>query len=228
MISLAALLATGMALVPAGEVAPFLKATGPVQVDTFAIDETPVTNGDFVKFVRAHPEWRRSRVNALFAERGYLASWASDVEPGAKNPASSPVVEVSWFAAKAYCASLGKRLPSTFEWERAAEGDADSTARILSWYSAPSAVVLPSVSGRANRFGVRDLFGVIWEWTLDFGDAAIDVDQTGAAQFCGAGAANAADANDAATFMRWAFRSSLRASYALRNLGFRCAKDVTK
>jgi formylglycine-generating enzyme required for sulfatase activity len=43
-------------------------------------------------------------------------------------------------------------------------------------------------------------------------------------RFCGAGAATAADATDYATFMRYAFRSSLRASYTVRNLGFRCSQ----
>ena len=46
--------------------------------------------------------------------------------------------------------------------------------------------------------------------------------------FCGAGAVGSADVADYAAFMRFAFRGSLRGSYCVRNLGFRCASDVEK
>ena len=45
------------------------------------------------------------------------------------------------------------------------------------------------------------------------------------ALFCGSGGARAIDPSDSATFMRYAFRSSLKARYTVRNLGFRCARD---
>lgn len=45
-------------------------------------------------------------------------------------------------------------------------------------------------------------------------------------RFCGAGAVTAADKNDYASFMRIAFRSSLKAGYTAGSLGFRCARDV--
>jgi formylglycine-generating enzyme required for sulfatase activity len=42
---------------------------------------------------------------------------------------------------------------------------------------------------------------------------------------CGAGALSGGDPSEYATFMRFALRSSLRADFALPNLGFRCAAD---
>ena len=61
-----------------------------------------------------------------FGRNPVLASRGVRLGPGA--PAESPVVRVSWFAARAYAAWCGKRLPTTAEWERAAE-TGHSTAR---------------------------------------------------------------------------------------------------
>ena len=44
--------------------------------------------------------------------------------------------------------------------------------------------------------------------------------------FCGAGSIGSADSKDYASFMRFAFRSSLKAAYTTKNLGFRCADDA--
>jgi formylglycine-generating enzyme required for sulfatase activity len=44
--------------------------------------------------------------------------------------------------------------------------------------------------------------------------------------FCGAGSVGAKDPGNFAAFMRFGFRSSLRAGYTVHNLGFRCAKDT--
>jgi formylglycine-generating enzyme required for sulfatase activity len=44
--------------------------------------------------------------------------------------------------------------------------------------------------------------------------------------FCAAGAVGATDLMNYAAFMRYAFRGSIKANYAMRNLGFRCAKDT--
>ena len=44
--------------------------------------------------------------------------------------------------------------------------------------------------------------------------------------FCAGGALSARDRDDYATFMRFGFRSSLKAAYTVHNLGFRCAKDL--
>ena len=97
--------------------------------------------------------------------------------------------------------------------------------RILAWYSRPNdATALLLGSTPRNRFGIYDLHGLIWEWTLDFNSDFTDTD-SGA--FCGNGSLNVVNASDYAKFMRYSFRSSLKANYATANLGFRCVrKDV--
>src|ERR1019366_2752655 len=51
-----------------------------VSVRPFYLDILPVTNGDFLEFVRANSRWQRSHVKRLFADESYLKNWAGDVE----------------------------------------------------------------------------------------------------------------------------------------------------
>ena len=213
-----------------------------IPVAAFRIDRTPVTVALFRDFVRAHPEWRRDRIPRLFADAGYLARWPSpvDIRPGDED---RPITEVSWFAAKAYCDARGARLPTEAEWELVAmasptqkDGRQDTAwrARILDWYARPNPSELPKVgSTPANAWGVRDMHGVVWEWVLDFNATMLTTDPRAAGEknllrFCGGGGLTAQDNQDYPTYMRLGFRSSLKADYTTRNLGFRCATDVAK
>jgi formylglycine-generating enzyme required for sulfatase activity len=207
-----------------------------VPVAAFTMAAYPVTNGDYLAFVLEHPEWRRSRVKSLFADASYLRHWRGDLELGDRAPAASPVVHVSWFAARAYLKSRGQRLPTVDEWEyvaAASESRRDASRepaflnRLRQWYGRPTPDVLPAVgSAVRNVYGVHDLHGLVWEWTLDFNSALVTGESRADASlerslFCGGSAAGAADFEDYAAFMRYAFRSSLDARYSVANLGFR-------
>jgi formylglycine-generating enzyme required for sulfatase activity len=232
-------------VIPAGTYAPLLRSTDEperVPVAAFRLDTRPVTNAEFLTFVRANPKWQRSHVSPLFADTGYLGDWTGDLELGARAPADAPVVRVSWFAARAYAKWAGKRLPTTAEWERAAAAGystADGatepgfSASVLATFARPAPEVLPAAgSGRVNFFGARDLLGPVWEWVDDFNTAMVTGESRGdtgleRTLFCGAGAAGARDLTNYPAFMRAGLRSSLRASYAVPNLGFRCAQDLS-
>ncbi|MBV8103796.1 MAG: SUMF1/EgtB/PvdO family nonheme iron enzyme [Hyphomicrobiales bacterium] len=232
----------GMIALPAGLYMPFLRvralnasnadATAARRIDAFRLDAEPVTNAQFLDFLIAHPQWRKSRIRALFADDRYLKRWPSDLEPADAGARDEPVTNVSWFAAEAYCKARGLRLPTTEQWEYALadEGRGRETvrARSLEWFAEPNGAHPPSVGGPPNGFGVRDMVGLVWEWTLDFAAYARtgesrDSDGKDSANFCGGAAAGVADATDYPAFMRYSMRASLKADYTADNLGFRCA-----
>jgi formylglycine-generating enzyme required for sulfatase activity len=208
--------------VPAGTIRPFLKAdVATISVGAFQIAAAPVTRAEFLEFLQCRPEWRRSRATASLSEATYLADFRSDLDPGPA-PLTAPITSVSWFSARAYCESHGLRLPTTVEWERALGGAATGPA-----FAGAAAVgkKLEFAMGRAAADLQASLLTSrgVWEWTSDFNSAP---GATGAAasQFCGDGMrSNAPD--DYAAFLRYSLRSSLKAGYSLKNLGFRCAKD---
>jgi formylglycine-generating enzyme required for sulfatase activity len=221
--------------VPAGVYRPLRAPQGApreVPVAAFRLDRCPVTNEEFLAFVREVPAWRRSRVDRLFADEGYLSHWAGDLDLGDASP-RAPATRVSWFAARAYARWCGRRLPTTAEWERAASDEAMAepalARRILDWYARPTPPRLPDVGGTpASAHGAFDLHGLVWEWTEDFGSALLAGDGRGeegaeGGAFCGGGAVGATRPEDYAAFMRFAMRASLEAPYSARNLGFRCA-----
>ena len=233
----------GMVLIPAGEYTPLFRSGSDekvVHVSSFYLDALPVTNADFLAFVKANSKWRRSEVKRLFADSDYLRFWADDLELGSQGDANAPVTYVSWFAAKAYAQWKGKRLPTTAEWEYAAaasptqsdgRNDRAFVEEIRRWYSSPSAQKISVVGQKtANCYGVHDLHGLIWEWVADFNTAMVTGDARGDTGldrqlFCGSGSAGAKDRDDFPAFMRYGFRSSLKASYTVHNLGFRCAQN---
>jgi formylglycine-generating enzyme required for sulfatase activity len=213
-----------------------------VKLKNFEMDVYPVTNKDYVEFVKKYPEWQKSKVLKLFADNSYLTNWKNDLEPKDSEKPNSPVTYVSWFASKAYCECQGKRLPTVDEWEYVAMADEVSTdarkkpsynQQILSWYETPRSNENTVGQNPENVWGIHDLHGLVWEWTLDFnsvlisGESRKDVDKD-SSLFCGSAALGATDLMNYAAFMRYAIRGSLKAKYSMKNLGFRCVKDIYK
>lgn len=211
-----------------------------VEVKDFDLDKYPVTNEQYMDFVKRFPEWQRSNAKKIFADGMYLRNWKNDFELNDDANLDSPVTYVSWFAAKAYCDCLGKRLPTMDEWEYAAMSDETAkdarvkksyNEKILSWYETPRSNENLVGQSPKNYWGVYDLHGLVWEWTSDFnsvllsGESRRDQD-TDTTLFCGSASVGATDLMNYAAFMRYAFRGSIKANYAIKNLGFRCAKDI--
>ncbi len=234
---------TKMVLITGGSFKPFFGSdTSIVKVETFMMDEHPVTNSEFLTFVKANPQWRKSMVKRLFADDSYLINWVSDtILPLNINP-DAPVCSVSWFAAKAYSESVNKRLPTLDEWEYTARADEkladarkvkDYSDRIIKLYMIKDRQFNPVKQHNPNYWGVYDMFDLIWEWTDDFNSVLSTGDSRESSYdnkglFCAGSATSATDLMNYAAFMRFGFRTSLKANYTVSNLGFRCAKDITK
>lgn len=210
-----------------------------VTISDFYMDVYPVTNREFLAFVKKYPKWSKSNAKKLFVDGSYLIDWKSDYNLNDNQSLNAPITNISWFVANDYCECQGKRLPTVDEWEYAGmanETMADARTLktynefILSWYEKPKTFNNDIGSTFKNYWNVYDLHGLVWEWTSDFnsvlvsGESRKDVDND-SNLFCGSAAIGATDLMNYAAFMRYAIRGSLKAKYTMKNLGFRCVKD---
>ena len=150
-----------------------------VHLDAFYMDKYEVTNAQYKAFVEANPQWQKDRFEGeIYSSRGYyLLTWNGNNYPEGK--ATYPVRYVSWYAAMAYAAWAGKRLPTEAEWEYAARGGL--AGQTYPWGNTISAadanydrnVGSTSAVGEyaANGYGLYDMAGNVWEWCLDKYDA---------------------------------------------------------
>lgn len=234
-----------MALIEGGEYLPFYISNDEDSndsfryVETFLIDERPVTNQEYLEFVKKNPQWQRSNVKRIFTDSTYLKDWESDLEIPKGSRPDAPVVYISWFAAKAYATAAGKRLPTLDEWEFVAMADEEVpnarerksyNNKILNLYLIKDRQFNPVMQSPPNYWGVYNMFDLIWEWTDDFNSVLVTGDsRTGDYNdknlVCAGGATNATDVMNYAAFMRFGLRISLKADYTVSTLGFRCAKD---
>ena len=143
-----------------------------IYLDAFHIDKYEVTNAQYKKFVDANPQWQKDRIPEKYHDGDYLEHWnGSNYPPGKDN---HPVVYVSWYAAIAYAEWSGKRLPTEAEWERAARGGRFGR---YTWGFSPDSNkanygekignTTPVGTYDANRYGLYDMAGNVWEWCLD-------------------------------------------------------------
>lgn len=209
-------------------------------VSSFYLDETAVTNAEYLTFLKANPQWSKSRIIRLYADSAYLRNWKSDFEIPKDISPDAPVTNISWFAAKAYAESVGKRLPTVDEWEYAARADENLkdatedpafTQHILQLYQQKNNYKKPVKQHPANAWKIYDMYGTIWEWTEDFSSVMITGESrkdntTNETLFCAGASVTSSDLRNYAAFIRFAMRGSVKADYTGNNMGFRCAKDA--
>jgi len=129
----------------------------------YNMDIYPVTNAEYKEFVEG---------------TGHAAprTWKDGNYP--EGMADHPVIWVNWFDAQAYCEWAGKRLPTEFEWEKAARGE---DGRMYPWGNTFDAAKcnskesgskgtspVGSYPAGASPYGVLDMAGNVWEWTADW------------------------------------------------------------
>lgn len=144
-----------------------------VSVAAFYIDKYEVTNREYKKFIDANPRWRKESIFSRYHNGDYLKNWNGNNFPIGK--ANHPVTYVSWYAARAYAQWVGKRLPTEAEWEKAARGGMLSMRYASSNqinlkdanYGQNVGDTTPVGNYTANRYGIFDIMGNVFEWCLD-------------------------------------------------------------
>ena len=170
--------------------------------------------------------------------------WTSDeFKRGARLPEpltrpDHPVVCVTWHQAQRYCQSLGQRLPTEAEWERAAVGEQQ---RRYPWGDAAPTCKRAQQDGcgehtrpvgshpaGATPEGVQDLAGNASEWVFDWyaRDSYRDMprhDPSGAAGGVVRGV-RGGSYYDSAQTLRSSYRYGLNPDSSFSTVGFRCAR----
>jgi gamma-glutamyl hercynylcysteine S-oxide synthase len=165
-----------------------------VDVPSFYLDTTPVTNAAYIEFI-ADDGYAREQLWSpagwvhrqkagllapLFWEQGGAGQWLRRrfgvTEPV---PPAEPVMHVCWYEADAYARWAGRRLPAEAEWEKAARFDpATGRSRRYPWGDDDPARDVANLGQRhlqpapagsypagAAPSGARQLIGDVWEWT---------------------------------------------------------------
>jgi formylglycine-generating enzyme required for sulfatase activity len=145
-----------------------------VSVSSFYLDRRLVTNSQFKKFVDENVAWQMDRISRGLHNGNYLRHWnPAGIPAGREN---HPVVNVSWYAAVAYCQWAGKRLPTEAEWEHAARGGLnglfpwgdESVDKVRANYGGSGIGTTSAVENYpANGYGLFDMAGNVWEFLAD-------------------------------------------------------------
>jgi iron(II)-dependent oxidoreductase len=164
-----------------------------VEPRTFWIDRAPVTNGEFLAFMRDggydHRElwsdagwsWRsESGAEAPKYWRRDGGEWLARTmdREGAPDP-MDPVIHVCYHEAAAFAQWAGKRLPTESEWEIAASWDPERQTQVAyPWGDAPATNATANVDQLAfgvtpvgtyganvSPLGCYGMIGDVWEWT---------------------------------------------------------------
>jgi ergothioneine biosynthesis protein EgtB len=143
-------------------------------VPAFSIASRPVTNGEYIAFIEdngyARPEFWLSLGWMTVSEHGWQAplywvkrdgAWWNVTLSGFRPvDESEPVTHISYFEADAFANWAGARLPTEFEWERAAS-DYPVEGNFVENEAFHPRPAPASVQAR----DLHQMFGDVWEWT---------------------------------------------------------------
>jgi formylglycine-generating enzyme required for sulfatase activity len=228
----------------------------PVQVDSFWIDKYHVDNKQYAEFLSLRGNHRESGVTWLELESEFqLIEIHGNYFYPKMGFEDHPVVDVSWYGARAYCDWIGGRLLTEAEWEYAASGpenkiypwgnEYDCTmGNFHDWMDEAVPVSYPGERGcdgidftspvdiypeGASWVGVLDLAGNVWDWVADWGvfpyPSGLQINPTGPET-----GTDKIVRGGSWDDYHWGVRTTMRESYPptvhSSLIGFRCAYPV--
>ena len=141
------------------------------KINEFYILDREITRGEYSLFLNENSTWKLDNIKYLLENKlvneNYLAFQDMTFQ-------SAPIANISWYAAKAYCAWLESKLPgdiatysiklpSEAEWEAAAIINETQNVNYIFKDSVVDSA-LPADFSREGKAGLYDLRGNLWEW----------------------------------------------------------------
>ncbi|HVR41582.1 MAG TPA: protein kinase [Thermoanaerobaculia bacterium] len=214
----------------------------PVPLDSFFIDRYEVSNRDFARFINAggyriRDFWKIPFVKdgktltfeeamTLFHDATGLAGprgWAGQKYPQGRE--NDPVTEITWYEAAAYAEWAGKKLPTVYEWDKAAKNGSGSwmgttmpwgivadngDALVRANFRGNGPMPVDSLPFGISPFGAYHMAGNVSEWCRNPTDEGF--------------AATGGGFEDA--IYRFGSIGAYPPFYTSHELGFRCVKET--
>ncbi len=211
-----------------------------VRLDSYFIDRFEVSNQEFKEFINAGGYIKKQFWKYPFVKDGKTLGWEEAIKefkdrtglPGPRGWSSQsytegkqdyPVTDICWYEAAAYAEFRGKRLPTVFQWEKAArDGKTSFTGLVMPW-----GVLSETTAHRANfkgggpaqvasfefgmsPYGALNMAGNVAEWCLN---------QTAVGNIASGGSWDD-------FYYSFGYHGNFPSFYSSGKLGFRCALNA--
>lgn len=198
-----------------------------IHLNAYLIDKYEITNGLFKQYLINSKQYTEQQLQTIYQRLKM-------------NQDDLPVRVVTWIVADQYCRSLGKRLPTEMEWEKAARGenglefpwgDEWNPDVLNAGQEEHDVMPVGSYEKGKSPYGVYDMAGNVMEWTADWYEAYPGGEYK--SPFYGkqrrvvrGGGWGGIGHYVIPHYFRAAYRYNFPPDKAYNDIGFRCVKDV--